>query len=322
MTESTEKFADRSYGVAAASGRAVTEPPNDLLSVILRSVRLRGEEVFCCAPASPFAISFPGGGALHIVSQGEFNLQLEGESATHHCQRGDVVLIGGPHSIRHGRRTTARPLDESDLRFEVVTHGEGTRWLAGTFSCDISSKADLVQSLPPVIRLPGAGDQSLLWLDVSTQMLMKEMTEPSQGSREMISRILDLLFIQVLRSWATGADATPGWLTGAMDPVVGEAVTAIHADPAHPWTIEQLAAKSHLSRTAFALRFARRVGQPPAAYIAQVRLSNAAELLLDSVEPVGVVATRCGYQSEAAFSRAFSRRYGMPPLRWRRQAGR
>jgi transcriptional regulator GlxA family with amidase domain len=136
----------------------------------------------------------------------------------------------------------------------------------------------------------------------------------------MTSRILDLLFIQVLRAWASGPDASPGWLTGAMDPVVGDAITAIHGDPRHPWTIEKLADKSNLSRSAFAERFSRRVGQPPAAYLAEVRLANGADLLLATSEPVGAVAGQVGYESEAAFSRAFSRRDGMAPSKWRRQS--
>ena len=97
------------------------------------------------------------------------------------------------------------------------------------------------------------------------------------------------------------------------------AITAIHADPGHPWTIERLAHKSNLSRSAFAERFARRVGQPPATYITQVRLATAANLLLDTPESIKTVATKIGYDSEAAFSRAFTKRYGMPPSRWRRE---
>jgi transcriptional regulator GlxA family with amidase domain len=176
----------------------------------------------------------------------------------------------------------------------------------------------LLNGLPAVIELRGAGGQSLVWLDVSSQMLMRETTTRSQGSAVMISRILDLLFVQVLRAWATGPDAQPGWLTGAMDPVIGEAITAIHANPRHQWTVERLAQKSNLSRSAFADRFARRAGRPPATYITHVRLASAADLLLDTPDPISVIASDVGYESEAAFSRAFSRRYGVPPSRWRR----
>lgn len=150
-------------------------------------------------------------------------------------------------------------------------------------------------------------------------MLMKEMTQPTQGSREMMSRILDLLYIQVVRAWATGPDAPQGWLTGAMDPIIGEAIAAIHAEPADPWTIDRLAQICNLSRSAFAERFARKMGHTPAAYVALLRLADAADLLQESEEAVGEIATKCGYRSEAAFSRAFSKHFGMPPSRWRRE---
>ncbi len=94
---------------------------------------------------------------------------------------------------------------------------------------------------------------------------------------------------------------------------------AIHANPAHPWTVQRLADKCNLSRSAFSDRFVRTVGQPPATYIAQVRLEAAADLLQYTTENVGVIAREVGYDSEAAFSRAFSKRSGMSPSRWRHQ---
>ena len=325
MTESPEDFADRPREAKTAPEAVDThcEQVPDVLSVLLRAVRLRGEEIYCCAPEPPFAILFDHpGGTLHLVAQGELELDLEDGSASRRYERGDVFLLpaGRPHTIRQGEPLPPRPLAATDARPEVVTYGEGTRWLAGTFSFDDSRAAGLLHGLPPLIELRGAGDQSLVWLDVSARMLMKEKIEPSQGSREMISRILGLLFIHVLRAWAAAPDAAPGWLPGAMDPAVGGAITAIHADPGHAWTIERLAGLANLSRSAFAERFTRRVGQPPAAYVSQVRLADAAGRLLDTNDSVSAVAAKVGYDSEAAFSRAFSKRYGMAPARWRRQA--
>jgi AraC-like DNA-binding protein len=324
MTESPENFADRPDRTETSprAADAHNEQVPDVLSVLLRAVRLRGEELFCCAAKPPFAILFDHpGGTLHIVAQGEIELVLDDSSRTRVYQRGDVFLLpaGRPHTIRHGEGVIPRPLAPTDERHEVITYGEGTRWLAGTFSFDDSRAAGLLHGLPSLIELRGAGVQSLLWLDVSAEMLMKEKIEPTQGSAEMISRILGLLFIHVLRTWAVGPDAAPGWLPGAMDPVVGGAITAIHANPGHEWSIEKLADMANLSRSAFAERFSRRVGQPPAGYISQVRLADAANRLLDTNDSVGAVASKVGYDSEAAFSRAFSKRYGMPPARWRRQ---
>jgi AraC-like DNA-binding protein len=322
MTETPDSFADR-----PARGDGPEPYPDqasrpDLLSGMLRDVRLRGEAIVCCAPTPPFAISFEhAGGTIHIVNDGQFELQLEGQRRVHRYQRGDVILLPAVqrHVIRAGGRVPARPLAASDMRHDVVRDRIGTRWLSGTFSFDASRGAQLLHRLPPIIELRGAGNEALEWLDVSSAMLMLENTNPTEGSREMISRILDLMFIQVLRAWAVQPDATPVWLTGAMDPVIGDAITSIHANPAHPWTIEGLADKSNLSRSAFAERFVKRVGTPPAAYIAQVRLESAAELLQFTTQSIGVVASAVGYDSEAAFSRAFSKRYDMPPSRWRRQ---
>ena len=134
----------------------------------------------------------------------------------------------------------------------------------------------------------------------------------------MIARILDLLFIQILRAWAAGTDAEPNWLAGALDRQIGLALSAIHRDPGHDWKVEELAQACCLSRSAFAARFVARVGKPPATYLAHVRLDAAAGLLRDTSLPVTLIADNVGYTSEAAFSRAFKHRYGTPPARWRR----
>ena len=133
----------------------------------------------------------------------------------------------------------------------------------------------------------------------------------------MVARILDLLFIQILRAWAAGTDAEPNWLAGALDPQLRLALSAIHRDPGHDWTVGELARACNLSRSAFAARFAARVGKPPATYLMHVRLDAATGLLRDTSLPVTLIAKNVGYTSEAAFSRAFKNRYGMPPARWR-----
>jgi AraC-like DNA-binding protein len=134
----------------------------------------------------------------------------------------------------------------------------------------------------------------------------------------MISRILDLLFIQIIRAWASRPDADPGWMIGAMDPQIGQALTELHAHPDREWTVAGLAGIAHLSRSAFAQRFAERVGQTPAAYISQLRLEIAAEHLTSTEAPVNAIAADVGYRSNAAFTRAFSKRYGVTPTEWRR----
>jgi AraC-like DNA-binding protein len=306
LTDTPQFFADRPAADGGALDQAIQR---DLLSELLRNLHMRGERVFDLAPKPPFAIEFDRAvGTLHVIQQGKLEIELDGESGPMRLERGDVVLIGG-------RSQTVRSVNDPSADTAGPAH-----WLCGTFACDDSSASHMLLSrMPTVIELRGIGAQSLLWLDVSWEMLRQEMTTPSPGSQVMISRILDLMFIHVLRTWAGRSDVEPGWLAGVMDPLIGDALSAIHSNPHQAWTVEQLATTCKLSRSAFAQRFTARVGQPPATYLAQLRLATAADLLLGTHDPVALIAASVGYDSEAGFSRAFSRRYGTPPSKWRRQ---
>jgi AraC-like DNA-binding protein len=299
-------FAQTPPPADAAAGPDARGQPYDLLSELLRSVRLRGERIAAYGPSGTFSVGFSGDGALHIVDEGEVALRIDGAPDGERAARGDVILLprGDPHHV-------------GDVG---GASGRAASWLSGTFTIGDPQASHLLASLPAVIILRGAGGPALEGLEVARRMLLVELRSPSQGSAVMIARILDLIFIQVLRAWAAGADAEPNWLAGALDPQIGPALSAVHRDLGHDWTVEELARACCLSRSAFAARFAARVGQPPATYLAHVRLDAAADLLRDTTLPVTAIGEKVGYTSEAAFNRAFKHRYGQPPARWRRHA--
>jgi AraC-like DNA-binding protein len=288
----------------------------DLLSELLRSVRLTGERIVAYAPSRTFSFGFADVGSLHIVEEGELVLRIDGDPHVKHVRRGDFVLL--PRGDRHcisdaGER--AQAIEPAGAAGNGAP--EPVRWLCGTFTIGDPQASHLLGSLPAVIIMRGARGPVLEGLEVARRMIVFEMQSPSQGSAVMIARILDLIFIQILRAWAAGADAEPNWLAGAFDPQIGLALSAIHRDPGHDWTVEKLARVCSLSRSVFAARFVARVGKPPAAYLAHMRLDAATELLRDTPLPIALIAKRVGYASEAAFSRAFKNRYGTPPTRWR-----
>jgi AraC-like DNA-binding protein len=292
----------------------MTEPPGnlanrpaaqaDLLSELLRSVRLSGERVAVYRPPLRFSVGFADVGSLHMIEAGELELRIDGEACVQRVSRGDVVLLprGDAHHIGNARSDAPG----------------STSWLSGTFTIGDPLASHLLGSLPAAIILGSGRAPVPEGLEVARRMLEIEMQSPSQGSAVMISRILDLIFIQILRTWAAREDAEPNWLAGAFDPQIGLSLSAIHRDPGRDWTVEELARACSLSRSAFAARFAARVGKPPATYLAQVRLDAATDLLRDTSLPVTLIAERVGYMSEAAFSRAFKSRYRTPPARWRR----
>src|SRR3984885_637255 len=307
MTDSPEYLADRPATPAreeAALGLDAGSQSHDLLSELLRSVRLSGERIVAYAPPRTFSIGFADVGSLHIIEAGELVLRIDANRHVEHVSRGDVVLLprGDPHHLSAPENRAAEP----------------ARWLCGTFTIGEPQASHLLARLPALIILRGARGPALEGLEVARRMLVFEMQSPSQGSAVMVARILDLIFIQILRAWAAGQDAEPNWLAGALDPQIGPALSAIHRDPGHDWTVEELARACNLSRSAFAARFLARVGKPPATYLVHVRLDTATGLLRDTSLPATFIPKNVGYTSEAAFSRAFKNRYGTPPARWRR----
>ena len=309
LLEPPAGFADRP---AVADGPSVLDagaPPYDLLSELLRSVRLTGERMAAYGPRAVAPAAFCGTAALHIVDEGDVQVRIDDLGLVERVRGGDVILL--PRGDRHeiGDATGTEP-----------GGGRTACWLSGTFTIGDPQASHLLASLPAVIVLRAARGPALEGLEVARRMILIEMQAPSQGSAVMIARILDLLFIQILRAWAAGPEVEPNWLAGALDPQIGPALRSIHRAPERQWSVEELARACCLSRSAFAMRFLARVGTPPATYLARVRLDVAADLLRETSLPVNHVAERVGYTSEAAFSRAFKQRYGKPPARWRGDA--
>ena len=104
--------------------------------------------------------------------------------------------------------------------------------------------------------------------------------------------------------------------------MIARALGLLHAQPERAWTIDELAAAVHVSRSTLVRRFNDLVGEPPAAYLTRWRMELAARLLRESEQPVGRISHRVGYTSEFAFSRAFTKHRGEPPGRYRKRIKR
>ncbi|MFF4595874.1 cupin domain-containing protein [Amycolatopsis sp. NPDC001319] len=291
MTQDPEDFADS------------PEPPaygeHDALSDVLQAIHLQGGDVR--RRSSPRERHPAGARVLHIVEEGGISVEVAGENAAE-LGTGDLVLLarGDAHVVR------ASP-DAS--------------WVTGEFLVETVVAAPLLDVLPAAIVIRG-DERSAGWLLPIRELLVSEVIRSAPGARVMVSRALDLLFIWSLRTWAASGDVRhAGWLTAALDPVLAPVLTAIHRNPGRDWPVDELARLTSLSRSAFATRFAESVGETPGSYVLRCRLGQAAHLLRGTADPVGRIAARVGYTSEAAFSRAFSRAYGSSPRAWRGGAG-
>ena len=137
----------------------------------------------------------------------------------------------------------------------------------------------------------------------------------------MLGRLTELMFVEILREYMQRLPADQGgWLAGLNDPHVGKALRLMHANPARDWTVDDLGREVAVSRSVLARRFTDLVGEAPMKYLANWRMQLAKQMMREGAHNIQEVATRVGYDSEAAFNRAFKREFGVPPATWRRNA--
>ncbi len=197
--------------------------------------------------------------------------------------------------------------------------GTTTRTVCGFLACNETLSNPILSSLPRIFKIDIRSDPRSAWLESSLQFAAAEAAESRAGGAIVLARLSELLFVEAVRRCI---DALPadrkGWLAGARDRFVGRALSLMHAQPAHAWTVDELAHKVGLSRSALAQRFTDLLDQPPMQYLARWRLQVAAQELLTGSKSLAAVAEQVGYDSEAAFNRAFKREFGMPPAGWRK----
>ena len=185
--------------------------------------------------------------------------------------------------------------------------------LVGTYQLDGEVGRRLLHALPTLIVVRAASLGSPL-----VDLLAVEMARDEPGQDAVLDRLLDLLLIATLRAWFAGAGAdAPGWYRANSDPIVGPALRLLQHNPAHTWTVAELASASGASRAALARRFTELVGEPPMTFLTGWRLDLAADLLLEPGATIGSVARQVGYGSPYALSTAFKRHRGISPKQHR-----
>lgn len=266
----------------------------------------------------------------HLLVEGRCRASLPDGSFRAELGVGDLLLIpqGEQHLI--GSDLQLAPVRAELLvqpgspggppRIDYGGGGARTRFLCGYLACDRRLCQPLLGSLPRLLRIPVGDGPAARWLISSFELGAAESAGAKPGADTMVARLSELMFVDAVRRYVDALPAEQsGWLAGLRDPAVARALAVLHSRPGHAWTVDELASEAALSRSALAERFGRLLGEPPMQYLTHWRMALAGQALGTSREPVGQIAARLGYESEAAFSRAFKREYGAPPATWRRQ---
>lgn len=308
----------------------------DAVVGLLDGVRARGAFVLRMMMDPPWSMSIRDDAPLTLICQTHGSSVIVGEtSGTVSIGPGDVALTRGtqrylfaddpataPMVVIHpGQRCTT--LSGEDLHFEmslgVRTWGNSDSGSSRSVICAYEGHSQvsgrLLDALPAVAVL--RADE---WETPLVGLLADEAGRDGAGQEAYLDRLLDVLLIAVLRTWFGRATNAPTWWHAEQDPIVGPALRLIYNNPAHPWTVANLAAAVSCSRAAFARRFTEQVGEPPIAFLTGWRLALAADLLRSSRATIASVARQVGYSTPFALSSAFKRAYGVSPNTHRRAA--
>lgn len=206
------------------------------------------------------------------------------------------------------------PADE--VRCLVEEPGDGTRtvMVSGNYAVAAGAGRRLLAALPRVARV-GLPEVTHL-----VALLEAELERSAPGRQPVLDRWLDLVLTTALRAWADDASTGPAWAAAMADPQLGGVLRALHGDPARSWTVERMARVAGLSRSAFAERFTGLVGLAPLAYLTELRMDRATDLLLEDSAPLATVARAVGYANPYGFSAAYKRIRGIPPSQVRAAA--
>jgi AraC-like DNA-binding protein len=301
----------------------------DALASVLAVAGVRGTVAGAVNAAEPWGLlvdDIPGA-SFHAVTAGTAWLCVPGRADTH-LMPGDVALLpaGPDHVLVSAPGVATVSIDDLAAeqhqglggQLQLGTGPPQTRILCARYQQDPAITLPLLSLLPEVLYVPAAraGDP----LDTTLRLLGQELSQRQPGLAAVLNRIVDILFVQLLRAWldTDPAQAPPAcWLGALTDPVAGPALAALHGDPGRDWSAASLAASIGVSRATLGRRFLARVGDTPAGYLTRWRMDLAAQRLRDTDDTVGVIARSLGYTSEYAFNRAFARARGTPPGRYR-----
>lgn len=279
--------------------------------------------------AGSWALRFAASPHVRIggLVRGTSWLALEGQEPVH-LEQGDTFLLASPpsHVLASDLEAPPRRAGTAWARAEdgVVRIGSPTAedlyLCAGEIHFEDENSALLTDLLPPLV-IVRASDPLGRRLGALIDLLSTEVElVPAAGTPLVQNHLAQVLLVHMLRAHVASTDRPTGWLGALGEDGIGAALRALHADVSHPWTLEELAAISHMSRSAFAHAFRRSVGSPPMDYLIRWRMSLARDALRRGTMPVSELARATGYGSVSAFSTAFRREVGASPVQFRERA--
>ena len=311
---------------------------SDLISALLTDMRLRGVQYRRVQAGAEFGLNFearPGHAYFHFLAVGSAVLRAS-DGTVHALAAGNAVLMphGGAHQLLSSADMPAIGIDS----YQALPLGDkvdavdacpslgmtpGTILFYGCMEFDLGGMQGLGPLMSGVMVADVAG-QRHPGLAAILGAMKSEVCSGRVGFAGILARLAEVAAAMIVRGWVEcGCDNASGLVAALRDPRLARAILALHRQPGHNWTVEELALECHSSRSVFAERFQATIGTPPLRYATELRMHLASQWLGQGRLPVETVAQRLGYASQAAFSRAYKRITGQTPgVSRRRQAAK
>jgi AraC-like DNA-binding protein len=297
----------------------------DPLSDVLSLLKLRTYAAAGLDAGGSWSLQYPKyeGIKCYALLSGQCWLSVDDVPDPVRLETGDCLLLPSGRPFRIASDLTSIPVDAYtvflDLGSVRTLNGGGECFGFGAhFSLTGDHAGVLLRALPTIIHLKQEADKTALrW---SLEQMMLELREPQPGGFLVAQQLACMILVKALRLYLSqGLSGGVGWLFALADKQMSAAITAMHKDPAHRWTLRSLAERAGMSRTIFALKFKKTVGASPMEYLTHWRMLAAADRLTSSSDSVSAIAHSLGYESESAFCHAFKRVMGCAPRQYCRR---
>jgi len=302
----------------------------DPLSEVFGSLRIQDAVVRRVEATAPWGVRYSGDIGLRVrfglVVRGSAFLKFKSGRQMISVSSGDLcifILNDEPFTlVDHPRSAVA---DFGELRKSrvggAIHYGGGgplTTMVSGSFGISKFGAPLISRILPRFLHLRLDQNRSRTFQSV-LDILAEETAEPGMASSRLIGCLYELLFVYVIRAYATSSAAPPkGWLAAISDKHLSKAIEAMHSAIDKSWSVASLAREARMSRSAFALKFKTVLGQTPLEYLTQWRMYRAGAMIRADHLSFSEVASTVGYGSESSFSRVFRREMGVAPREYRR----
>lgn len=176
-------------------------------------------------------------------------------------------------------------------------------------------------ALPEALWLaPDADSTTFRWLQAAIALMQQESSADRPGSNLLCSQQGAALFALAVRDWLThNASSEKNVLNLLLHPRLGTVIFQMLEQPSHPWTVEALAGRVHMSRASFAQLFREVSDSTPLAVLTTLRMQIAAQAVSRDSRSILLIAESVGYASESSFHKAFTRAFGCTPGEYRKR---